>query len=339
MLGRACHAGAFANSKEFPQVKQTLSCTVVVCTHNRSQVLARALAALGQQTLRPCEIVVVDSAPRRDPALEVALRHGAGYVVEPVAGVSRARNRGARSCRTDLVAYLDDDCLPAPDWLEHMVAEFADDRVMAVGGRVEGILPEHDVQPWHYAAAHDARRPQRRRVDSRTPAWFELANFGALGDGNMAFRRAAFDLWPGFDERLGRGGPLHGGEEHHAFFSLIDRGYAVVYTPAAVVRHPLPATASQLRARCLMELRATAAYVAMLWSEEPRHRGRLLRFVAEGMLGRRRSWRDPATRLPESMVPRWRALLAMFSGPLLYRRARAARNCDEAVAVAPHPAG
>jgi O-antigen biosynthesis protein len=306
----------------------SLSCSVVICTRNRPHVLARTLRALGQQTIRDFQIVVVDSAPNGHPAMEVTSQYGARCVVEPVPGVARARNRGARCCNTDLVAYLDDDCLPAPDWLERILAEFQDDRVIAVGGRVEGILPEEGVQPWHYAAARDSRRPQRRCVDSRTAGWFELANFGALGDGNMAFRRAAFNVWPGFDERLGRGGPLHGGEEHHAFFSLIDRGHAVVYTPAAVVRHPLPVTASELRSRCLKELRATAAYVSMLWSEQPRYRAHLLRFVLEGMLGRRRSWRDPSTRVPGSIVPRWRALLAVLSGPLLYRRARAAKRCE-----------
>lgn len=304
-------------------MKRSLSCSVVVCTHNRPQVLASTLGALRQQTLRDFEVIVVDSAPNGHPAMEVASYHRARRVVEPVPGVSRARNRGARCCDTDLVVYLDDDCLPAPEWLEHMVAEFEDDDVMAVGGCVEGILPQEGVQPWHYAAARDARRPERRRVDRHTAGWFELANFGALGDGNMAFRRVAFDVWPGFDERLGRGGPLHGGEEHHAFFSLIDRGFAVVYTPAAVVRHPLPPTASELRTRCLKELRATAAYVAMLWSEQPRYRAQLLRFVLEGILGRRRSWRDDATHVPDSVVPRWRALLAVLSGPLLYRSARA----------------
>jgi glycosyltransferase involved in cell wall biosynthesis len=326
----------FADSQEFRQVMSSLSCSVVICTRNRPEVLARALQALKQQTIRDFELVVVDSAPNGHPAGDVTSRYGARCVVEPVPGLARARNRGARCCHTDLVAYLDDDCLPSPDWLERILAEFQDDRVIAVGGRVEGILPEQGVEPWHYAAARDSRRPQRRRVDSRTAGWFELANFGALGDGNMAFRRAAFNVWPGFDERLGRGGPLHGGEEHHAFFSLIDRGYAVVYTPAAVVRHPLPLTASELRGRCLKELRGTAAYVSMLWSEQPRYRAPLLRFVLEGLLGRRRSWRDPATRVPDSIVPRWRALLAVLSGPLLYRRVRAAKCC-EAVEVATDP--
>jgi hypothetical protein len=52
-------------------------------------------------------------------------------------------------------------------------------------------------------------------VDRQTPAWFERANFGGIGDGgNMAFRRYAFAVWPGFDVRLGRGALLHGGEEH-----------------------------------------------------------------------------------------------------------------------------
>ena len=74
----------------------------------------------------------------------------------------------------------------------------------------------------------DANGHPESVFDRETPFWFERANFGGIGDGgNMAFRRCVFDIWPGFDERLGRGAVIDGGEEHYAFFSLLDRGYRI----------------------------------------------------------------------------------------------------------------
>jgi hypothetical protein len=165
--------------------------------------------------------------------------------------------------------------------------------------------------------------PVRRVVDRQHPFWFEMANFGGIGDGNnMAFRRYAFDVWPGFDERLGRGAPLHGGEEHHAFFSLIDRGFRVVYTPMAVARHPYPRTMKDLRARHLRDLSSATAYMTFMFAEEPRYRRVLARYVYEALKGTPRTWRWEGIVPRQRIVPKWRMLLACLSGPLLYARSR-----------------
>ena len=107
----------------------------------------------------------------------------------------------------------------------------------------------------------------------------------------MAFRRRAFDLWPGFDERLGRGVILDGGEEHHAFFSLIDRGYRVVYTPDAVVHHPCPR--DHRGSPCAPPERPSAStgYITLLFVEEPRYRRKVFNYVLEALQGTPRTWR------------------------------------------------
>jgi cellulose synthase/poly-beta-1,6-N-acetylglucosamine synthase-like glycosyltransferase len=161
-------------------------------------------------------------------------------------------------------------------------------------------------------------RNERRVVDRGTPYWFEIANFGGIGTGmNMAFRREAFDLWPGFHERLGRGTPLRGGEEHHAFFSLIDRGYRVVHTPEAVVRHPFPATMSALRSKQWKDLAAAMGYITLLLAEEPTHRKTILKYVFEAMRGTRRMWRTQSSLSP-NVVPWWSVPFARLTGPLTY---------------------
>lgn len=302
------------------------ACSVVVCTRDRPAHLDRCLASLRRLDYPRFDIIVVDNAPRDARTHQVADRWGAVYEVEPVPGLSRARNRGARLANTEIIAFLDDDAVAEPSWLCGLVREFRDPTVMTVTGRIEATdIATSAGQAGSGLTGAIAGGPERRRVGPLTPAWFEMANFGGLGDGgNMAFRRTAFDVWPGFDERLGRGMALDGGEEHHAFFSLIDRGYTVVYTPDAVVRHPYPATVEILRARHVRDLRSAAAYMTLLYVEHPPYRWQTVRYALEALGGARRPWRSGAVRTGGAgrLIPFWRTLVARASGPLLYLTVR-----------------
>jgi glycosyltransferase involved in cell wall biosynthesis len=267
------------------------------------------------------EVVVVDNASTGDETREVARRWGVRCVVEPVPGLSRARNRGARACDTEIVAFIDDDAIAEPDWLAALMREFNDPLVMAAVGTMIPLKVETEAERL-CALAKGSDSHQRRVVDRQTPDWFELTSFGGLGDGmNMAFRRRAFDLWPGFQERLGRGTVLPGGEEHHAFLSLVGLGYRVVHTAQAVVRHPLPSTMRDLRSWELRDLAAATGYVVLLFVEEPRHRRALIKYVAEALRGKPRAWRGGMRDRPR-ILPWWCVLCARASGPLLYAWSR-----------------
>ena len=111
------------------------SCTIVICTRNRPRELDRCLAAVKHISYPDFDVLVVDNAPEDDRTREVADRWGVRYLAEPVAGLSRARNRGALVCDSDFVAYLDDDAVPTAKWLRALAREFRDPRVMAVTGR------------------------------------------------------------------------------------------------------------------------------------------------------------------------------------------------------------
>lgn len=299
-------------------------CTVVVCTRNRPTELERCLDALAHLTYPSFDVLVVDNAPADSRARELAERHGAAYVVEPRPGLSRARNRGARETKAEIVAYLDDDAVAEADWLSALAREFADPQVMAVTGRTMRLGTQSEAcARFSGIGEPDFGGAERLTVDRQTPYWFERANFGGVGIGmNMAFRRQAFSQWPGFDERLGRGSRLPGCEEHYAFFALLDRGYRVVYTPEAVVRHPAPPTLQELRARYLRTLAASAAYLLLLVVEQPRYRRAALRYAWETLTGSPRAWRATAAQKTPRIAPRWRVVLACLFGFILYARSR-----------------
>jgi len=129
-----------------------------------------------------------------------------------------------------------------------------------------------------------------------------------------------FDIWAGFDERLGRGAVIDGGEEHNAFFSLLDRGYRIAQARTAVVYHPVPRDEEELRARHFRNFASAAAYTMFLFVEHPAHRRATIKYAVEALRGTTRPWRGPTAKPRRQVVSRVRMLLAFLSGPLLYCR-------------------
>ena len=283
--------------------------TVVVCTRDRRALLEQCLTALRKQTYPDFEVLVIDNAPR-EPARDICVRFGARYIVEPVAGLTHARNAGVRAARGELIAYTDDDAVPDSGWLAALAAEFRDPTIAAVTGSIRYFKARENSREMSGEEAANAVRP-RARFDRSTSEWFTRAVLGGVGDGgNMSFRRMLFDRHR-FDNRLGRGRVLEGGDEHVMFASVISQGHVIAHCPEAVVRHPSAGTPSAQRAERLRAERTSIAYLLFLWSEFPSHRGEIARFVLRA-LGRRFS----------GTGGRWPTLRACLTAPNVYWRAR-----------------
>lgn len=112
--------------------------SVIVVSRGRPGLLPRCLTGIGQLCYPRFEIVVV-----ADPAGVAAVRQmGWGERVKLVgfdeANISAARNAGIAASGGEIVAFIDDDAVPEPTWLGHLVSPFADAGVMATGGYVIG---------------------------------------------------------------------------------------------------------------------------------------------------------------------------------------------------------
>ena len=200
------------------------SVTVVVCTRDRPTELTACLGALAR--FPGIELLVVDNASADDASKRVSESAGARYVMEPIPGLSRARNLGWRQARGEIVAYLDDDARPESGWVDALVRPFSDDSVMVVTGQ---ILPPH----FHWAGE------EAFRLDADASDWRGRSLFGGAGAGsNMAFRRSFLEQSGGFDEAIGRGRIVNVGEEHEAFYRVLERGFVLAYEPGAIVHHP-----------------------------------------------------------------------------------------------------
>jgi len=301
----------------------TPTCSLVIATLKRPQALEALLSAVAALDTQPVETIVVDNSAGDPLTRSVAERAGATYLTAAGTGLSGARNIGARTASGDVVAFLDDDALPAGDWLAQLVAPFADARVVGVAGRVVPVTL--DLESERLFAAHGGLDlgPVPRVVDADTEHWFEICNFGGIGHGsNIALRRSAFDEWPGFHEALGLGTRIPGGEEHHAWFELVRAGHRLAYAPEAVAEHPYPQTMQTLRAAHLRRLTGFAGHVTLLLIEEPAYRRRTLRYLWEAARGTRRAWRTSPSRAGIRIVPRHQALLALLRGVAAHARRR-----------------
>ena len=283
--------------------------TVVVCTRNRPDDLTASLDALIRLNPSPNEILVVDNSDG-DPAVERAAReHGARYVVERGIGLSRARNRGLAESSAEIIAFIDDDALPSQDWLEQLLAPFADPAIAMVCGEVEST-----------GASRDRSLPVRS-VGARDPRWFEIATFGGMGMGtSMALRKSACSAWKGFDVRLGRGAPIRIAEESHAAAALVDLGYRVAIAPAAIVHHPLKPFD---RGHLMREAACSFAYWLLLFCEFPGHRLDITRFLLRRLRGKALTWPRESKEPGQIVSSGWRfRIKAGLAGTLLYLRSR-----------------
>jgi glycosyltransferase involved in cell wall biosynthesis len=218
----------------------SVTISAVICTHNRLPYLRKALDSLVRQTLDPTryEILVIDNASTDGTAEavrdELPRTGNVRYAHEPRLGLSIARNTGHRLARGAYIAYLDDDAVADPRWLEAVVAAFdaEGERIGILGGPVIPIWerPRPDWLP-------DELLGFLTILDAPRPAGF-IGPDQLLVGANLVVARQALEAAGGFPVDLGRrGSQLQSNEELALRTRLEDLGYGVYYDPAVKVQH------------------------------------------------------------------------------------------------------
>lgn len=219
-----------------PRHAAPLTCSVVVCTHRRPDMIAGLLEAAARLDRRPHELIVVDNDPGSEDVRERVERAGAVYIREDTRGLDNARRAGFAAAGGDLVAFTDDDCLPSPRWLSDLDELFDDPRVAAVTGP---------------AFAHELDSPAKmafeesggfgRGFQRRVHEWQNLSPPGASRAGagaNMIFRRSLVEpLGELFPPELDAGTATKSGGDLYALYKVLAAGYRVVYDPGTYVLH------------------------------------------------------------------------------------------------------
>lgn len=209
--------------------------SVVVSTYNRPRRLTSLLTSLRSQTVgaERFEVVVVDngSEPETREVLECerAVDGLRLRVVrnEQTLGPAGGRNSGWRAARGELIAFTDDDCAAAPEWL-------------AAGLRACGRYPDAIVQG----------RTEPEPAGAAPGLLERTVTIRSLGPQyetcNIFYPRSALEALGGFDEGFGL---LPGGEDTDLAWRAIDSGWRTEFAPDAVVFHAVErvGVAGQLR--------------------------------------------------------------------------------------------
>ena len=208
----------------------THTVTVIIPVRNRAAMLDRCLAATGDRY----PVIVIDDGSA-DPAAiaEIAARHGAAIRRRAAnGGPAAARNTGLAGVGTDLIAFLDSDCVPPADWVSRLVPHFADPLVGAVAPRIVA-LGSSAAPAARYAAVCGSLdlgpHPGRVLPGSRV---------SYVPTAALVVRRSALDSVAGgrrpFDPAL------RYGEDVDLVWRLHDTGWRIRYEPSVQVPHDGP---------------------------------------------------------------------------------------------------
>jgi len=205
--------------------------SIVIPTYQRPLQLAACLQALAKLDYprERFEVIVVDDGSPM--SLEIAVapfrsQFNLTVIKQANAGPAAARNNGAKQAKGDYLAFTDDDCAPAPDWLQILATVFKENPDCLAGGRIINRLTDNlfsttsqlivDIVYRHYNA-----NPQQARFFASNNMAIPAPRFHELGGFNTNFRtsedRELCDRW------------------RH-------RGWRMIYAENAVIHHAHPLT-------------------------------------------------------------------------------------------------
>ncbi|SFK77179.1 glycosyltransferase [Methylocapsa palsarum] len=205
--------------------------SVIIPHYNDLEALSVCIAGLHAQTWPAdrLEIIVADNNSACGIEAVVRAAPGCRVVPAPVQGAGPARNCGAAVARGEVLAFIDSDCNPRPDWAEngaHALAAYD-----FVGGRVETVAKDPArptaVEAWEIVFGFDFER--------------YILIEGYTGSGNMWVWRTVFDSVGGFRTGVA--------EDMDWSFRARAAGFRLGYEPSAVVSHLARPSWSDLKTR------------------------------------------------------------------------------------------
>ena len=215
--------------------------TVVIPTYQRKDRLARVLEGLSRQTYPDFDVVVVDDGSTDGTSRylrEARFPFQVRAISQLNAGPAAARNAGVAAAKGDVVLFLDDDVIPAPELVaEHLRAQAEEPRCAVMGPL--GSLPRYS-QPW---VAWEQAMLEEQYGAMRRGEW--EPTFRQFWTGNASVAREEILAAGGFDPAFRRA------EDVELAARLARRGVCFRFHPAARTEHAAERT---LDSWCAMHL-------------------------------------------------------------------------------------
>ena len=255
-----------------------------IVSRNRPSWLRRCLLAVGQLDYPMFEVIVVSCPLGSDVARASTLSADISVIDFDEANISKARNIGISNARGEIVAFLDDDAVPEPTWLTHLMAVFEKEDVAQAGGTTlgrNGITVQQAA-----ALATETGQTIAFPHDSKAPCVVPLrrGTHPRLHGTNMAIRRSLLLAHQGFDMRFS-----FYLDETDLTLRISQAGGVTMHVPKAVVHHGNAPSAFRGRDRTprrLIEIGASMAVFHRKHTPKPKRDAARVACLKE-----RRNWR------------------------------------------------
>jgi GT2 family glycosyltransferase len=203
-----------------------MSASVIIPTYNGASRIGRCLDSLEKQTAGcGVEIIVVNDGSTDNTVEVISNRHPRVRLLsQNNSGPAAARNRGASEAKGSIILFTDDDCEPAPGWLEAMLQPFRDQEVVGA----KGVYRSR--QPQVMARFVQAEYEDKYRIMA------QYANIDFIDTYSAAFRRNKFEEMNGYDTEF----PVACAEDIELSYRMAARGWKMVFVPDAIVYHQHP---------------------------------------------------------------------------------------------------
>jgi O-antigen biosynthesis protein len=194
--------------------------SVVVAVYNGAATLGECLAGIARLEYPDYELIVIDDGSTDDTA-KIAEQHGARPISIPNGGLSRARNLGIETAKGEIVAFIDSDAYPDPQWLYHIVTSMEEKQAAAAGG--PNVLP---------TGANFIEEVVDCAPGNPTHVLLDDERAEHIPGCNMAYRKDAL-------HEIGLFDPTHraAGDDVDVCWKLLVRGHTIAFSPSAVVFH------------------------------------------------------------------------------------------------------
>jgi GT2 family glycosyltransferase len=215
-----------------PVLKGNPYVSVIIITRNRPKILADCLGRLVKQSYHDFETVVVDSSNNFETKDLITSFPKVRYlsIWDGRNNMPAARNLGISNAGGEIVAFIDDDSMVFPGWLENIVSGYSAEKIGGVGGRtIDTYLKIDENESRIGKSLPDGTVVQNFSRDIASPILVDWI----IGC-NMSFRRSILNDLGGFDQK-------YGGNNSYEDIDMGTRvrkaGYDLVLVPSAVVEH------------------------------------------------------------------------------------------------------
>jgi len=242
--------------------------SIIICTADRHISLEKTINSLEQITYKNCELIIVDASSTKDTidlisSLSSKNSLAIKFIKINERNISLSRNTGIKLASGSIIAFLDDDAIAPPDWLDQLLLTYSlhGDKCAGVGGTVRDMTRPNF--PLQYKRGISNAISETIPIREETAASYNEPQgfwYNCLMGANSSYRKDLLEKINGYDEFF-----EYFLDETDVCLRLIQSGYEIHYSDVIVDHYPQPShnRKDQKHLTCWYDLAKNTTYFAL----------------------------------------------------------------------------